>query len=230
MRVLFLRRNRRGTRGRGISYCETSEADSQQSLWDVARSYTGLTKALDFVEYGPTLALVGGRSAKAAMKRYAGFVEAGITESDDEFVEVLKTSRHAIGSDAFTDRVGQLYQKLIEGKSILEDVAFRKEVVPLAAGVVVEAVWRVLGVGEETIYRRQRNSMVRPLTAQALCKYAGMSQRDVAKVLNLRGGSAVSLQLRKLNEQLSHDATLRAEVDQIHQKLETLRNEGDSNC
>ena len=190
----------------------------------------GLVKELEVVEYGPTLGLIGGRSVKAAKERYREFVEAGIAESDDEFIEVLKASRHAIGSDGFTDRVGQLYQKLIEQKDILEDVSFRKEIVPLAAGDIVDAVCNVMGVEAQEVYRRQRNSMVRPVTARMLCKYAGMTQRDVAKVLRLTGGSAVSLQLRKLNDRLAGDKTLGKRVDTVSLKLEALQTGGRGKC
>ena len=191
--------------------------------WSSYRSYTGLAKELDFVEYGPTLGLAGGRSVKAAKKRYREFVDAGIAESDDGFIKVLKESRHAIGSDDFTDMVGELYQKLIEKRDILEDVSFRKDVEPLPAADIIDVVCNALGIAEEEVYRRRRNSMVRPVTARMLCKCGGMTQRDVAKLVNLTGGSAVSLQMRKLNEQLSRDKTLEKLVNAVSMELESLR-------
>lgn len=189
--------------------------------WSSYRSYAGLSKELDFVEYGPTLGLADGR--KAAGKRYREFVEAGIAESDDDFIEVLKESRHAIGTDDFRDMVGELYQKLIEKKDILEDVSFREKVEPLPAGTVIDIACKAMGVEEEEIYKRRRDGLVRPVTARLLCKYAGMTQRDVAKVLKLTGGSAVSLQLKTLNEQLNRDKKLRKMVDAASLKLESLR-------
>ncbi len=191
--------------------------------WSSYRSYTGRAKELDCVEYGPTWGLAGGRSVQAAKKRYREFVDAGIAESDDDFIKVLKESRHAIGDDDFTDMVGKLYQKLIEKRDILEDVSFRKEVEPLSAADIIDVVCKAMGIVEEEVYRRRRNSMVRPVMARMLCKYAGMTQRDVAKLVNLAGGSAVSLQMRKLNEQLSGDKTLRKLVNTVSAQLESLR-------
>ena len=194
--------------------------------WSSYRSYAGLVGKLDFVEYGPALGLVGGRSAKTAMKLYREFVEAGIAESDDDFIKVLKESRHAIGGDDFKSMVGELYQKLIEKKDVLEDVSFRKKVEPLSAEAVIDVASKAMGVHEDEIYRRRRDGLVRPVTARLLCKYAGMTQRDVAKVLKLTGGSAVSLQLGKLNKQLNQNKKLRKMVEEASLKLESLRHNG----
>ena len=191
--------------------------------WSSYRSYTGLARELDFVEYGPTWGLAGGRSVRAAKKRYSEFVDAGIAERDDDFIAVLKESRHAIGGDDFTDMVGRLYQKLTEKRDVLEDVSFRKEVEPLPTADILDVACKAMGIAEEEIYRRRRNSMVRPMMASMLCKYAGMTQRDVAKLLNLASGSTVSLQMRKLNEQLSTDKTLRKLVNTMSAQLESLR-------
>ena len=119
--------------------------------------------------------------------------------------------------------VGELYQKLIEKRDILEDVSFRKDVEPLPAADIIDVVCNALGIAEEEVYRRRRNSMVRPVTARMLCKCGGMTQRDVAKLVNLTGGSAVSLQMRKLNEQLSRDKTLEKLVNAVSMELESLR-------
>ena len=105
-------------------------------------------------------------------------------------------------------------------------MSFRKEVEPLSAGAIIDVVCKAMGVKEEEIYRRRRDGLVRPVTARLLCKYAGMTQRDVAKVLKLTGGFAVSLQLRKLNKQLNRNKKLRKMVDAASLKLESLRYKG----
>nr|MDA3923714.1 hypothetical protein [Kiritimatiellia bacterium] len=56
--------------------------------------------------------------------------------------------------------------------------------------------------------------------AQMLCKFAGMNQRAVAEVLNLKSGAAVGSQIRKLFKVLAEDETLTRAVEQISEKLD----------
>jgi REP element-mobilizing transposase RayT len=183
--------------------------------WSSYRSYIGITKSLDFVDYSPTLGLTGNIKTKDTAKNYRRFVEAGIAENDDDFINIMTSSRHSIGSDEFTKTVDKLYQKLIEKKSILEDVSFRNVITPIPAKDIIDITCTAMGAKDGDVYRRQRDNMIRPVAAYMLCKFAGMTQREVATILNLNGGSAVSLQLKKLNEQLSRDKQLTKLTDEI---------------
>jgi len=71
--------------------------------------------------------------------------------------------------------------------------------------------------------RRQRGGMIRPVAAQMLCKYAGLNQRAVAGVLNLKSGGAVGCQIRKFFKVLAEDETLKSEVEKISEKLDNER-------
>ena len=44
--------------------------------------------------------------------------------------------------------------------------------------------------------------MARPLVAYALCQYSGSTQREAAEIMGGCSGVAVSLQLKKLHEQV----------------------------
>jgi hypothetical protein len=101
-----------------------------------------------------------------------------------------------------------------------QDVAFRQQVDALSPDVVLDAVCSVFGVDREYLSRRQRGGMIRPVAAQMLCKYAGMNQRAVAGVLNLKSGGAVSSQLRNLLSVSAVDQTLKRAVEQISEKLD----------
>jgi len=195
--------------------------------WSSYRGYIDKSSALDFVEYGPVLAMVDGRGRAIASGKYREFVESGIVQSDEEFKKVKDGSPHSIGSLGFDCRVRKLYKKMIEERDKLDDVAFRNMIEPLAQNLVVGVICKVFGVSEDYVYTRQRGGMVRPVAAQMLCKYAGMTQREVAKVLNLTSGAAVSSQLRKLNRQMSADKGLMESVEQITVEIEELRDNGD---
>lgn len=59
----------------------------------------------------------------------------------------------------------------------------------------------------------------RSAAAKMLCKYAGLTQRGAAKVLNIQSGSAVSNQLRKLNRIVDDSPDIRDEVASIDDAL-----------
>jgi len=81
-----------------------------------------------------------------------------------------------------------------------EDVSFRNQIELLPVETVIAVICEVFGVNEEIVYVRQRGSQIRPVTAKMLCKFADLTQRDVADILNLKNGVAVSCQLRKLRK------------------------------
>ena len=70
--------------------------------------------------------------------------------------------------------------------------------------------------------------MVRPAVAYALCQYGGFTQRQAADIMDLRSGAAVSLQIKRLHEQLLLNNKLRATLENIESQLENLNNKNSS--
>ena len=64
------------------------------------------------------------------------------------------------------------------------------------------------------------NSMVRPVVAYALCRYGGRTQRQAAEIIGLRSGVAVSLQIKKLHEQMESDKKLKAIMNEVKNRLD----------
>ena len=62
--------------------------------------------------------------------------------------------------------------------------------------------------------------MIRPMTAAALCEYSGLTQREVADVLKLRSGAAVSHQIKRLNECMGKDADLRRKYAELSKRIQ----------
>ena len=100
-----------------------------------------------------------------------------------------------------------------------EDVAFRR----IEGRLPVERVLKTAGsfckVDRDEIMRRQRATLVRGLAARWLCIYSGLTQREVAKVLGLRTGAAISAQLRVLNARLASDEALSERVKIAEDRL-----------
>ena len=187
-------------------------------LWSSYRSYIGRSKRLDFVDYEPILSLMG-RPKKTQTTSYRRFVEAGIRDIDAAFVESKHRSRFCIGSDQSHDRARQMYEELIQAHGRKEDISFRRDASYYSIDEVLTVVLDILDVPQEAVAHRCRNSMTRPVVAYALCHYAGCTQRSAAEAMGLRSGAAVSLQLKKLNEQLESDRELRSIMAKVRRRL-----------
>lgn len=169
--------------------------------WSTYPGYIGQSKRHDFVAYGPVLGEMNGKK-RDWPRRYREYVETGLGKTDDEFDEVLKASPRSIGGDGFRAWVDELYGKLMDGHKVREDIAFRHVTEPLDSGQVLEVVGQGMGVGVEEFRSRRRDSVLRAVATRYLIRYAGLSQREVAKTLNAGSGSAISKQMRRYKEAL----------------------------
>ena len=194
----------------------------RQYRWSSYPSYIGKSKALDFVDYGPILGEMSG-PRRERPKRYRQFVESGLAESDEDFKAALKESPRSIGSNTFRAWVDDLYQKLVETHKRPEDVSFRRMTEPLAADAILELLADVFGVPVDEFRQRRRNSSLRGVAARFLCRYAGLTQREVAAVLQAGSGAAISQQMKKVAEQLPKDRRLRRLVEEAEERLNALR-------
>lgn len=195
-------------------------------------SYIGQGKALDFVAYAPLLGEMNGRRSEWP-KRYREFVESGLADSDpsspdydaraEEFKGALRESPRSIGSESFRERIDELYQQRIEAHGRPEDVSFRQVIKPVAAEVVLEILGEVFGVDVGEFKRRRHSCPLRAVAARCLIRYAGMSQRDVAEMLRVGSGSAISKQLAALVGKEAKDRRLRRQVKEAEQRMGEAR-------
>jgi hypothetical protein len=161
--------------------------------------------------------------AKERPARYRQYVESGLAEDDQEFEQAMKASPLAIGSDAFQEEILQFYRQLTREHRKPEDVSFRKIIKPLERREVLEVLAGTLGVGVEAFRQRRRDSALRGVAARMLCRYAGLSHREVAEELHIGSGSAVSRQLTLLNDRLEADRELEKRVTTAERELERRR-------
>ncbi len=194
--------------------------------WSSYASYIGGRKKLDFVEYEPVLAQVSG-GRRQRQRLYRQYVEAGLAETDEDMMEALKESSLCIGTEVFRDWVQELYVKLQVGHE-REDIAFRKTGKRLKVKDVVEAVCEQFGTKTEELVRRKRGDYTRAVAAKLLCKYAGLTQRDVARELNVRTGSAISHEIKKLQAIMETDKRLLRRFRRLQRVLD-YKKEGVAN-
>ena len=162
--------------------------------------------------------MIGGLKKNQA-STYRRFVEAGISNIDAAFIEARQRSRLCIGSAEFHKRIKSIYEKRVDEQKVKEDISFRHSAHVKSVDEVLSIVCQVLKINRQTLHVRQRNSFTRAIAAKALCDHCGMTQRQVAEVLGLRTGVAVSCQLRKLSELLKRDKKLKHMIKQIRKKI-----------
>jgi len=189
-------------------------AGLRQYPWSSYRSYIGRDWRLAWVDYAPILAAVGSRDAGHAAT-YRRFVEAGITQMDAAFLEDARASRLCLGSEGFRARIRALYESLLREQPRTEDIAFRRTGTRLPVEQILQAVCQGLATDRASLLRRRRDSRERAVASRLLCALGGLTQREVAAVLGLRSGAAVSAQLRKLANEIKTDP-------QLHQQMAAL--------
>ncbi len=186
----------------------------RQYPWSSYRSYIRPRGRLAFVDHGPVLAMVQpGRFGQAGA--YRRFVEAGLADLDAAFIEAKTASRLCLGSQEFRDRVRLWYENLLHGQARPEDAAFRRAGRRVSAERILAVVCRELGLPQEGLLARRRDCLPRAVAARMLCDWGALTQRETAGVLGLGSGAAVSLQLRRLADELGSNPQLRKRVDRI---------------
>ena len=187
--------------------------------WSSYRGYVGKAKPAAFVEYEPLLMLAGGDGEAGRRRTYRRFVDAGVAKTDEEFQAVLKAEKWGIGSEGFCNWVQDRHLELMRTHRSKEDVAFRKVGRWLGAEEILGHIAKACKVGRAFLEKRQEGDLTRPLAAKMLGKYGGKTQREVAKLIGLTTGAAVSLQQKRLKLMLAQDIGLRDQVAQIEKNL-----------
>jgi len=183
--------------------------------WSSYRSYIGQAKRLEWVDYGPMLALTDGR-AKERPGRYRCFVEEGIAADDDEFMKTINRSARSIGSDDFRELVDERYAEILKQRKHPEDVTLRNEVGRRPEpDMIMAAVATAAGMTVAGLKTRRRNSIWKGVAAKLLVAQAGMTRRECAQWLGLKVGSAASYQIKRAEAMLRDDARLARRVTRL---------------
>jgi len=190
--------------------------------WSSYRSYIGCEEQFEFVDYGPVPAMTGVKKSGQA-KAYRRYVEAGLVESDEEFLEILKESSLSIGTESFRDRIRDLHLDLLRKHKCVEDVSFRRIGRVLAVADILSVVCEELGVEEAELRHHRKRSHIRPITARMLCKHGGLTQRQAAEELGLGTGAAVSAQLKWLKDTATKSRNVSRHLARVDARLSKQR-------
>jgi len=187
--------------------------------WSSYPAYIGKSPRNEFVDYDPMLSLMGG-GKQTRPGKYRAFVEGGLEAADDDFLGELARSPRSIGNTKFREWVDTCYRDLLEQHGVQEDASFRQTGRNLGTDLILKAVVKQAGIGQEYLTERQRDATWRVVASWMLCKYGGRTQREVAGILGAKTGVAISCQLKKLRHILAVDAELRSQVEKIEKALQ----------
>ena len=186
--------------------------------WNSYRRYLG-KKEWEFVDEQPLLAMMHRNSASKRRAAFRAFVEMGIAQSDEETKEELKASPFGIGDAEFRIRMQELYLNKEDRGIKVEDIALRREKRWLPTERILEEVCRQMGVKRTALLERRRESWLRPVAGWVLGRHGGLTQREIAVVLGIGTGKAVSLQMERIRQALGENSKLARQVKTIEAAL-----------
>jgi len=158
--------------------------------WSSYPEYAGLSLPCDWLCTEPVLSLVDGLSSHNPCTRYQRYVEAGLTETDEEFAALMRDKGVAIGSEPFIEEMKQRHQKAADDRR-KEDISFRQILTFRTVAEVREGVEQVLGTSADFWMIRRKGALKRGCYAWALQHYAGLTQRETAPHIGVETGAAV---------------------------------------
>ncbi len=164
--------------------------------WSSYRTYTGLDKCPDWLITQPVILMMQNLGRPSTARAYARFVESGLTHTDEEFVQLMKSNPVAIGPEDFVTGIKRRYQA---GMSRVkrEDISLRAMKQWKTPESVGKAVEEVLGTRDAHLARGKQNAAARGFFAWALRRYAGLTQREIAPYLQITTGAGVCLAIRR---------------------------------
>ena len=195
--------------------CDLDLTDQCQRLneyrWSSYRGYAGLESPGSFISYRPILAMFG-RNRSNQSEQYLKFVEAGLATTDDDWLQVMKSSSRGIGSDDFREEL-----RMRSECQRNADLSFRKKFINLLPEEVIHKVSSFYGIPVAEIILIRKNNRIKPVAAWLLRKFCGLKHREVAVFLGVTTEAAVSLLLKRAEgsssqndiEKITEDLSLR---------------------
>jgi putative transposase len=156
--------------------------------WSSFRGYAGLSQPEAWVDHAPLVKLIPGRSGESPADFYRHFVEAGLAESDEEMVSIMKRKPFAIGSDNFIKSLAA--KKELEKKS--KGPGLRAVKSYISPDLILQAVKKTTGASDSLIRQHIVGGPVRAVLAIAWQKYSGLSHREIAGRLEYKNVASVS--------------------------------------
>lgn len=186
--------------------------------WSSYRGYAGLSKQLSFVSEGPILAMMSG-GKRGQRRSYGKYVESGLATSDQELKDALAKRSKGIGDQDFRVFIERIANQTAQSHRVREDVSFRRTEEMLEPSRILEIVAKQLSVSMDEFRRHRKGSHTRSIAARFIQKYGEKTQREIAELLGVGTGAAISIQLRRLRDAERKDRKLARKIVVVEKAL-----------
>jgi len=178
---------------------------------------------------GKPLAMVDVRGVQSAFKEppasrarvYKAYCEACLGAPDKAFTQLMEASPIAVGSDAFIAKLKQQHASFVRGRKPAHFQVYGRRKKGLSATKILRVLARELGVDKQVFLEQRKRVMYRPIASYILYRFGNLSQDEIAQVLKLNTGAAVSVQMKRIQQALKDDKKLAAQVSRIEKLLST---------
>ncbi len=191
----------------------------KEYAWSSYRAYIGRAGREEWVDYEPMLELVGSNPKKSC-SFYEQFVEKGLSDTDEAFLQELELSPRSIGDEKYRQWVDERHKALQADHLTEEDVMFRKERAFVDAQTILRIVAKAWNVPAAALAARRRNWSGKGMAAFMLEKYGGLSRRACAPLIGISSGVGAAYQILKMVEQAKADPAMAARLAKVEAQLE----------
>ena len=101
-----------------------------------------------------------------------------------------------------------------------EDVAMRRQGSEVPTEEILKVVYRELKLDARELQRWRKGDWQRSLAAYLLQKHGGLTQREIAGMIGVTTGAAVSAQLRQFRVRREREWGIRRALARIEKRLE----------
>lgn len=173
--------------------------------WSSLPGYAGLGAPENWVTYRALDAFGDKGTGDTARQAYLAYVEQGLGDDDEGFLQTLTESSRACGSEAFRREVEARFREETLKLDRYVDIANRGRQSPVPVEVVTAAVTAAYGVTEQQLTKRG-NREAKDVWMRLLHEEAGLTQRDIGALVGHSDGGTVSRCLARLAATLAEDA------------------------
>ncbi len=161
------------------------------------------------------MSLTGEQDKSKQRLAYRQFVEAGLLTSDEEFEYMMRNAPWGIGSEAFQDSIRSQYIKIIGG----EEARGKRKEARCSAEEIAQAVAETFGEQSDALRKRRYGCKAQAVLLYLLTRYSGMNQQEAGRWAGIRSGAAVSIRIRRLQEEAGKNEELAERIRGVEQRL-----------
>ena len=169
--------------------------------WSSFPGYAGLGPAEDWVTYRALDAFSDLGPDADARRAYLGFVEEGLEEDDEAFLETLSRSSKACGSVAFLREAENRFRETVPAVDRFVDVSMRRREAALPPEEATATVLAAYGITEADLVRRG-NREAKDFWMRLLHEECGLTQREIGRRIGHTDGSTVGPRLARVSKDL----------------------------